>query len=176
MVLIFDTETTGLVDNRTVKLEQQPYVVEWFSQLVDLDSEKVVEELELLIKPPGSVNEITTNITGITNEMLEGAPTFVEASSRIKQAIESAPMVAAHNASFDVDMTDIEFKRLGQKIAWPRVMCTVEQTVHIAGYRLTLTKLHEMLFKTGFPKAHRARSDVEALTRCLIWMRKAEWI
>ena len=33
---IFDTETTGLVKNRTIKLDDQPEVIEFYGALVDL--------------------------------------------------------------------------------------------------------------------------------------------
>ncbi len=49
-----------------------------------------------------------------------------------------------------------------------RLICTVESTEHIKGFRLTLTKLHEHLFGEAFPSAHRAENDVRPLTRCFI--------
>jgi hypothetical protein len=44
----------------------------------------------------------------------------------------------------------------------------VECTEHFYGYRLSLTNLHKHLFNEGFPEAHRARNDVEALCRCVV--------
>jgi DNA polymerase III epsilon subunit-like protein len=80
--------------------------------------------------------------------------------------------VIAHNLSYDRDMLNIEFQRLGHFIAWPPGLCTVEQSVHYKGYRLNLTGLHEYLFGQPFAGAHRARPDVEALTRCCVEMFK----
>jgi hypothetical protein len=50
-----------------------------------------------------------------------------------------------------------------QKIKWPDKICTVEQTVHLKGYRVSLSVLHETLFGMPFTGAHRAKVDVSAL-------------
>lgn len=164
--LIADCETSGLIPNRTMKLELQPSIIEFVALTVDLETGAVENELDLLIKPPKPIDNDITRITSITNAMLEGQPTFQEAAPQIKERIESAQLVIAHNASFDVEMVEIEMERCGLKVNWPRVLCTVEQTVGIKGFRLTLSALHGELFGTTFSGAHRARADVEALARC----------
>lgn len=177
IALCFDTETTGLIDNHTIKLENQPRVIEWYSQLIDLDEGLVIEELELLIRPPDKLPDITPKLTGITDEMLAGCPAFAEVADRIRRAVEGAPLAIAHNASYDTEIINMEFERLGQpRLDWPRVICTVEQTIGLRGYRLTLSNLHIELLGAGFPEAHRARKDVEALVRCVVVMRKAGWL
>jgi DNA polymerase III epsilon subunit-like protein len=86
--------------------------------------------------------------------------------------IEAAPLVIAHNASFDVEMVDIEAARCGAKIVWPRCLCTVEQSSYVIGHRLTLGALHEHLLGEKFEGAHRAKVDVAALIRCVAEMVK----
>ena len=165
--VIFDTETTGLVGNRKLPLDQQPEVIEFFGCLVDLKKGKVLKEYETLIKPklvqelPPKITEITT----ITTEMLKDAPTFAEVADDIFAFIQDAPVVIAHNLRFDKDMLDIEAERLTRTIAWPRRLCTIEQTMHLKGHRLSLTKLHQLLFDEPFDGAHRAKVDVQALVR-----------
>ena len=51
---------------------------------------------------------------------------------------------------------------------WPRLCCTVENTEWLHGHRLSLSALHEELFGEPFSGAHRARTDVAALTRCYL--------
>jgi hypothetical protein len=63
-------------------------------------------------------------------------------------------------------MVDIEAQRLGIELRWPRLVCTVEQTIALKGYRLSLENLHKELFGEPFEGAHRAKADVAALTRC----------
>ena len=50
--VIFDTETTGLVKNRTIKLDNQPEIIEFYGALVDLGKKgKILKEVDTLIKP-----------------------------------------------------------------------------------------------------------------------------
>lgn len=174
--LIFDTETTGLPKNRTIKLDLQPEIIEFAAFLVNLKTGKVAKKYQTLIKPakplsdaPGFGEKKTiTQITGITNEMLKDAPTFKEVSKVIFNMIQKAPVVIAHNLSFDAEMLEIEAERIKYELRWPRKICTVEATIAMKGYRLNLTKLHLDLFGESFEGAHRAQGDVEALTKCSV--------
>lgn len=174
--LIFDTETTGLLKNRTIKLEKQPDIIEFYGHMVDLKTGKIGKKFGTLIKPrkplpdvpgPGEKKTIS-QITGITNDMLKDAPSFKDASKAIVALIKKAPAVIAHNLSFDAEMIDIELERLNMKLEWPRKICSVEATISMKGYRLNLTKLHLELFGKEFKDAHRAKGDVDALTPCCV--------
>ena len=170
--LIFDTETTGLIENRSVKLTAQPHVIDFYAALVDLRTGEIEKEWDYLIKPPKPITAEITGITGITNEMVDGKPDFAHYAPFIKQAIQEAPLVIAHNLSFDKEMIDLEFERLGQVLTWPSLSCTVEATIHLKGFRLTLSALHELLFGQSFSGAHRAKHDVAALIRCAVELAK----
>lgn len=177
LALFFDTETTGLIENMTTPEKKQPEIIEFYGALIDMDTGEMIDEIDELIKPTRPASEEITKITGITNEMLEGRPSFRALSGRIKSLIEKAPAVVAHNLSFDMEMVDVEMNRLGDRIAWPRLrICTVEQTIHLKGFRLNLTALHEHLFGERFPEAHRAKNDVLALIRCALELRKRDEI
>lgn len=183
--VLFDTETSGLVRNRTLKLDSQPEVIEFYACYVDLKKGKILKEFETLIKPskplldkpaPGDKKTIT-QITGITNEMLDKAKPFKAHIKDITTILSSAPIVIAHNASFDKDMVEIELERCGIKdFKWPRLLCTVEQTIHMKGYRLSASALHEELFKEPFSGAHRAKADTAALLRCCIELHRRDII
>lgn len=184
IVLAFDTETTGLVANHTIKINQQPHIIEFYGCLVDLKADQIQVELDLLIKPPKQLSDkpewgdkkTITQITGITNEMLAGAPSFESKADDIITFIQQAPLLAAHNLSYDKEMLDIEAERLHRTIQWPRGICTVEQTVYLTGQRLSLGALHEHLFGEKFADAHRAKADVRALVRCLVELHKRDLI
>ena len=163
---LFDTETTGLIENHTLALDKQPSVIEFFGCLADLKTGKIISSVDTLIKPPKPVSGEVTKITGLTNDDLANAPTFLEVQDKIFPALEGAPIIIAHNLSFDKEMMELEAERLSRKIKWPRLICTVEQTVALKGFRLSLSALHEHLFNETFTGAHRARVDVEALLRC----------
>jgi len=182
IALVFDTETTALVENRSVKQERLPHVIEFYGAVTDLDTGEIIAELDQLIRPPIPLSDkpnpgdkkTTTEITGITNEMLADKPMFREVASSIKAFLESAPNIIAHNATFDQEVIDIEFSRVNQFIKWPRLHCSVEQTIHLKGKRLTLTDLHNLLFNEKFADAHRAKNDVQALIRCVLELRRRE--
>lgn len=168
--LIADTETTGIHPNRTLRLDKQPEIIEFYGHVVDLRTGERFEEIDELIKPKTPVDQESKAFkkVQITNAMLSEKPHFEAFAPRIKTMIESSELFITHNVSFDTDMIEIEFERLGQKINWPQRLCTVEQTVYLKGYRMSLSNLHEYLFGSKFEGAHRAKVDVEALTRCCV--------
>lgn len=173
LALVMDTETTGLISNRSIALDKLPEVIEFCGILADITTGKPRKVLDVLVKPtrpisntpPDGSKKTISEITGITNDMLEDAKPFSSMADDIIGMIESAPLVIAQNASFDVEMLDIEAERLGRKIAWPPVVCTIEQTMHLKGKRMNLGDMHEYLLGAKFPGAHRARPDTEALLR-----------
>lgn len=169
---LFDTETTGLISNRKLKLKQQPHVIEFYGCFADLKKGKVISEYNTFIKPPDPslVTPEITRITGITyDEHLKDAPAFSEVVGDIFGRVQKAPILIAHNLSFDKEMLDIEAERLEKKIKWPKkLLCTVEQTINIKGFRLNLSGLHEHLFGEPFAGAHRAKIDTAALMRCCV--------
>lgn len=160
---VFDTETTDLIHNIGRPLDRQPYVIEFFGVTADHSLMELTESLGMLIRPPFTITAETTRITGIKPEMLVGMKSFKEHATEIKAYIESHDRVVAHNASFDTDIINIEMKRHGLTIEWPEVICTVEATEYLKGYRLSLGKLHEARFGFDFEDHHRAEPDTRAL-------------
>lgn len=170
--LIFDTETTGLIDNHTIKLKSQPEVIEFYCGLWNLKTGKLLDDIEFLIKPSKPISEEITAITRITNEMVKGCPTFNLVANLIKAFIQKGEAIISHNASFDKEIIDLEYERLNDAIEWPPLLCTVEQTIHLKGYRLSMTNLYDHLFGEKFEDAHRAKPDTQALARCCIELYK----
>ena len=175
MAFVFDTETTGLVENRLRKIERQSEIIEFYGCSVDLDTGTVYGEFETLIKPqayPMSKDTIEKTKTMLTNEMLADARHFTNVADEMRKWLEGGPKVIAHNAAFDREIVDIEMERVGRNVFWPQVVCTIEQTMHMKGFRLSLTNLHKELFSEEFVGAHRAKNDVQALVRCCVELRK----
>jgi DNA polymerase III epsilon subunit-like protein len=166
IALVLDTETTALVANRTMADSWLPEIIEFYAEMVDLSNETSFAYLHHFIKPMRPISEEITKITGIDAAMVADKPVFKELAPLIIELIEKSPAVIAHNAHFDRECLDIEMQRLGLEITWPRTICTVEQTIHLTGKRLTLSALHEHLFGERFQDAHRASTDCKALIRC----------
>jgi DNA polymerase III epsilon subunit family exonuclease len=172
IALAFDTETTGLISNRTVPLDKQPEIIEFYGCLFNLETGEVLKEFECLIKPTNPVDDEITSITGITNEMLKDCKSFKDYAPILKTLLQNAPLLIAHNLSFDQEMLEIEFERLGEKINFGKRLCTVEATAYLKGFRFKLSDLYEYLFGERFIGAHRAKHDVMALVKCCCELRK----
>jgi DNA polymerase III epsilon subunit-like protein len=165
---IFDTETTGLVGNSLLTVDQQPRVIEFFGHVVERDG-TVVDELEFMCDPAVPVTSEITRITGIKGEDVRGKPLFSEYAPQVVRLMGQATGVVAHNLSFDYDVLSYEFSRINLAVTWPITrICTVAETEWMKGHRLKLIDLYAELFGEPFTGAHRARSDVEALTKCYV--------
>ena len=60
--LLFDTETNGLIENRALRLDRQPEIFEWYSCLVDLATDTLIEDLEFMCKPKRTLEEQRADI------------------------------------------------------------------------------------------------------------------
>lgn len=173
IAFIYDCETTGLVKNSLIPLKSQPRIIEFFGHLVDDETGEVAKEIEFFCNPGIPLEEIITRITGIKPESLKDAQPFSHYACEICEMIAKADAVVAHNLSFDMALVEADCQRCECKPQWPpRLICTVEQTEWIKGHRLSLGAMHEELIGQPFSGAHRARNDVEALTRCYLELRK----
>jgi len=172
--LLYDTETTGLLSNHTMKIIHQPHVIEFYGCVASLKTGKIEKEMNVLVKPPVKIEQEITNITTITDEMVKDAPSFDRVAVDIFSFLEGAPVIFAHNASYDKEIIDLEAERLKRTVKWPRMVCTVEQTVSLRGIRLSLSDLHAHLFGAPFAGAHRAEADVKALLRCCVELYKRD--
>jgi len=170
---IFDTETTGLLKPRAAGIESQPYITEIYVVQIDEDF-NIIKEVNSYINIPVPVPDFITRITGIKDSDLVGAPTFEELLPVLKDIFEGSTEMVAHNLSFDKSMVGNQVIRAGIKeFPFPKIeTCTVIKSMCLEQRRISLTRLHELLLGKGFPNAHRAKSDVQALVRCYHQMRE----
>lgn len=90
---IIDLETTGLTPRWDSIIE--------VSALKVRDG-KVIEEFDTLINPEYEISNFITELTGITNEMLIGAPTIEPTLPLIKEFIGD-DIILGHNVNFDIN-------------------------------------------------------------------------
>ena len=76
------------------------------------DGNQITGEFVTLVNPERNIPWFITNLTGITNEMVEDAPRFFEIARTIVELTEGRTFVA-HNARFDYSFIRQEFKSLG---------------------------------------------------------------
>lgn len=178
-MIAFDTETTGLLVPSAADLHLQPYIIEIYACKFDKDY-NFISDLQTFIRPPIPVSKKITEITGITDDMLIGAPSFVQCYDRIADFFLGEDTVYAHNCSFDTGVLCVELQRYGweYKFPWPKnQICTVEKSFPIKNRRMNLQELHALA--TGKPEiigAHRAKTDVAALVKCIMFLEKEGFI
>jgi DNA polymerase III epsilon subunit-like protein len=165
-IVIFDTETTGLLKPCNAPLYEQPQIIEFYGVRLSEDF-KIISEVESYIKPTVPISKEITRITGIKESDVKLARSFAEVYPEILALFEGADIACAHNIDFDNGMLSAECSRLGRRVPKAaRNLCTVRELLPEYGFRITLSALHKRLFGKMFP-AHRAKSDVFALVRVL---------
>ena len=103
MYAIIDIETTG-GSSRIEKITEIAIYLH--------DGNQITGEFSSLVNPERNIPYFITNLTGITNEMVEEAPRFFEIAKKIVELTEGRTFVA-HNARFDYSFVREEFKALG---------------------------------------------------------------
>lgn len=91
--------------------------------IVRVHDGELVEEWSTLVNPECSIPEAIQALTGITNAMVRGAPTFSEVRREVHERLEGHLFVA-HNARFDFGFVKNEFRRVEMPFT-AEVLCTV---------------------------------------------------
>ena len=130
--------------------------------IVLLDDGVVVEQWSSLVDPGRRIPSSIEAFTGITNDMVAGAPSFADLRDEVRCRL-AGRLFVAHNARFDYGFVRSEFRRLGERFAAP-VLCTVRlsRALHDAPGRHNLDALIE---RHGLECAdrHRALGDAAVL-------------
>jgi len=111
---IIDVETTGTSPANGKITEIAIFV---------FNGSSVIDSFVSLVNPECSISWNITQLTGITNEMVESAPKFYEIAKKIVEITANTTFVA-HNAAFDYSFVREEFKRLGYDYK-RKTLCTV---------------------------------------------------
>jgi DNA polymerase-3 subunit epsilon len=118
------------------------------------------ERWQTLVNPGVSISSFISRLTGITNEMVQGAPTFEDVASILYDYLDGA-VLGAHNVRFDYGFLKSEYGRLGAVLR-QKVMCTVKLSrtlyPHHDGHSLdAIIARHGLVCSAR----HRAMGDVE---------------
>jgi len=92
--------------------------------IVRMERGAVVDEWSSLVNPECRIPSYIESFTGITNEMVAGAPRFAQIAALVLEKLRS-PVFVAHNARFDYAFLRTEFRRLDVHFS-AKVMCTVK--------------------------------------------------
>ncbi len=91
--------------------------------LLRVEKGEVVKTYQTLLNPGVALPEFITELTGITDADLLGAPTFDDIKEELFELLEDSILVA-HNASFDYGFIGQEFRRSGWSFSMNN-LCTV---------------------------------------------------
>lgn len=165
-VIIFDTETTGLLKPSAAPLADQPQIIELGALVIE--NGNIIEERTWLFNPGVPLPAIITKITGLTDADLATKPAFGECWDDIALAFYGCDALIAHNAQFDIGMLTNEFARLSKGFTLPKkVICTVQAYRHLFNKFPKLTELYQLILKKPLEQKHRAIDDCMALYEIL---------
>src|SRR5699024_4403867 len=157
--VVFDVETTGLsaVYDTIIELAG-----------VKIKDGEIIDTFESFANPHRQLPEVIKDITGITDDMLVGAPEVDDVLKDFHEWMGTCTLVA-HNASFDIGFLNQGFS----KINYDKITNPVIDTLELARYLLPELGNHRLNtlcnhFDIELTQHHRAIYDAEA-TGYLAW-------
>lgn len=154
--VVFDVETTGLD-------AQKCEIIEIGS--VKIENGKIIEKFQTLIKPNQVISEEITNLTGITNEMVEHSPNGLDVIKDFYKFCEGCVLVG-YNVAFDHAFIQNLAKKIGY--AFPNktldAMAIAKEKLYLPKYKLI--NVVEAL-NLELNNAHRAYADALATAQVL---------
>jgi DNA polymerase-3 subunit alpha (Gram-positive type) len=155
--VVFDIETTGFsyCDDKIIEIGA-----------VKVKKGVVIEEFSQLIYPERPVPAEITDLTHISDSMLEGMPTIETVLPDFMKFIDGVPVVA-HNATFDCSFIRYNCEQQGLPFA-----SKIVDTLALSRLLLTTLKRHNLKAITKHLRIvlndhHRAVADAEATSRVL---------
>lgn len=188
IVLVFDTETTGLPEKNNTSIfetDKWPYIVQLTYLLYDVSNNHLIEMEDFIINCEIDIPEQATNVHGITNNMrLIHGIDIEKALDVFDNALLKADVVVGHNISFDKRLYMVETirKKRCQYFTINKIKkqeyCTMKQGKDICKIEKTnykgetyykyptLSELYKTLFNKEPNGLHNAKNDVLACFRC----------
>lgn len=138
---------------------------------VKIRNHQVVDEWQSLLNPQRSIPAKITQLTGITNDMVRGAPLFAEVAESFMQFMEDGIFVA-HNVNFDYGFIVREYERLDRRFRFPKLCTCAGMRRRFPGHRsYSLGKLCES-YGIELVDHHRALCDAKAAAELLNLMNR----
>lgn len=125
------------------------------------DGEKTIRTYSSLVNPGIAIPQFISNLTGITNEMVESAPSFEDIASELI-SVFSGSVFVAHNVSFDYSHIKSEFLRCGIKFEAEKICTCKLGRKLLPGYGSYSLKALSRNLGIALNNHHRALSDAQA--------------
>lgn len=187
MILVFDTETTGLPNWQEPSDDpNQPHIVDIACSLFD-DEAREVERFDAIINPGIEIPEEVAKIHGITTEIAKrDGVDPIDAFAVFRDMAAKASLIVGHNVSFDMRMARILSARVSDE-KWKtecQQFCTMRRSANICKILKAkartdndwkwprLSEAVKHFFDEDLPDAHRARPDCDATARIFFRLRE----
>jgi DNA polymerase-3 subunit epsilon len=159
--VVVDVETTGTSHGGGDRVTEVAAVA--------VECGVVTEEFQSLVNPGRPIPWRITDLTGISNAMVAGAPAFHEIADELSRTLAGRTFVA-HNAAFDWGFLSAEFARAGRPEALEgSPLCTVRMArrllAHLPRRNLDSVAQH---YGVEIDGRHRALGDARATARVLL--------
>lgn len=114
--IAFDLETTGLnsISNEIIEIAA-----------LKVKDGKIVDIFNYLVKPSKKIPKKITQLTGISNEMVEDKKSIIEVLPQFINFTEKLPLVS-HNINFDYGFINESYKKITGRNLKIRKYCTME--------------------------------------------------
>jgi DNA polymerase-3 subunit epsilon len=179
MILVFDTETTGLpidINADISDLDNWPRMVQIAWILFDLNGNRISGK-DYIIKPDNfSIPLEATEIHNITDEIAEQyGEDLDEVIQEFINCLNKSMFVVSHNMAFDEKIAGSEMIRLGYDnfLEHKEKICTMESSLDFCSIEglygnkfPKLSELHQILFSDDYFETHNAVEDVAATAKC----------
>lgn len=157
-IAFIDLETTGvnLSSDRIIEIA-----------IVKVMTDGTRQVKRKLINPQIPIPPASSEIHGITDEMVKDAPTFKQVANELKQFVESCDLGGYNSNRFDIPLLMEEFLRAGLDIDLSdRKMVDVQHIFYSMEPR-TLSAAYKFYCEKELKDAHSALVDVEATIEVL---------
>ena len=152
-IVFIDLETTGI----NIAIDR---IIEIAIIKILPDKTKVVKHK--LINPQMPIPKASTEIHGITDDKVKGAPAFKEVANELKQFIDNADLSGYNSNRFDIPLLMEEFLRAGISLDMNnRRMLDVQSVFHMMEKR-TLEAAYKFYCQKELIDAHSAEADASA--------------
>lgn len=130
------------------------------------DGLSVIEKFTTLIDPECHISSFFTKVSGITNEMVQGAPKFHEIAKDILRLTEDRIFVA-HNVGFDYGFVKEEFASLGYSYRRD-TLCTVRLSRKLIPGKVSYS-LGNLCASLDIPIENRHRAEGDATATAILF-------
>jgi DNA polymerase-3 subunit epsilon len=158
-----------------MKLERDVIWVDFEATDVDTETARIVqiaatkikkdrtrEVKETLINPEVEIPEASTEVHGITNEMVINSPTFKQLSISLREWFEDCDLGTFNGNSYDIPLLNAELVRAGlEPIDW-EFNTFDARILYQKLFPNTLSDIYKRLTGKELENAHNAQSDVDA--------------